>query len=1482
MLKEKRQVLLVIDDADVCKRVKESIHDRFGFEVEIVMDGKSALAMLEESPWQYDVTVIFEEIDKKLDKLELLREIKRKYSEIEVIFIVNSEKEDKADEWREGAFNCFFRPINYEGIAYGVRLAREQSQFRRERKMLEKLQELSIAINSATELQEIQSLACQAAVEIFGVDHSGLVLFEKDLSKGIVIAEYPDRKFIGEVIQVKKILAEEQLVFNQKIINVPDLSDNDELGEVRKKLWELKVHSVLIVPVMLDEKVIASISLDMITRNRVFYSDEIELCMKLASQVAVAIGKARYLKELSVLNELSQDISASIALDIEEIFELVRKHASELIDVKNFFIALWDENKKQYSLPCHIDEKDDKTSFPPEKQGKSLTDYVRRTQRPIYADVMKIRELNEKGEIDIVGTLSKIWLGAPIISRKKVHGVMVVQNYDNEDAYDEHDLTVLQTIASQAAIAIDNAQLIKDAKRRICDLEIVNKSSRIISTKLNPEALLQTMVTQIAEDLKCTHCTIFLKEEKNGEVELVPQKTHGVDSKRIMARTFKPGEGLAGWVFQNGESLVLGDANSDNRFLPARKRKNLPHSMLVVPVKVGNRTIGVICAEQDKTDWFSECDRQLVDTLTLHVGIAIERALGLNLLQEISLQLISSEDEEKILQRILTGAIELTNTTSGVIHLVSDDSKFVFKSYTHPTNFAYPPPRIDKGDGYMRLVLDTGKMIIAPDLSKDDRVNPILLKFMKSMIAVPLRIEGKVVGVLFLHDKESHNFSETECSLLEILASQAAIAIYNSRLYQESQRQLKEIETLYEISEEIAAKSVNIKSVLDTILIKALQLSNADSAQIALKDESENRVKLVSTHGLPVLKGVVLERGEGISSKVFVIGESLHTGDYHKHPDRAKIFDEPKFRKLFNSLAVVPLKWEGEVVGAITLTSIKFNNFTKNDVRLLERFSGTAAIAIAIARGISFRKTLLDNSPDAIVAVDRKGIIKEFNKAAEEILGYSRDEILNNSVVEVWGGEENARQIKRRMYKSENKRVRRIETFVKSKDSVRIPVLFSGSLLFAEGYDEKNEEIGSIGQIEDQRFVSLEGRVRHFFDVIEEINRNNELHELIASVLVSSVEFFKAEIGGIMLHDNGYLKFADSYGFPQNFDYEIKIKIGEGLIGKTAQGDTPFVISEFTETDPYIPFSSEGESALILPFKIEDRLIGVLYLESNQKNYFKALDELLKILSAEASIAINRAQLQEEKEETTEALFTTAKSVAAGQLATGFVHEVKNALNTIAMTVGNIGKRIQKEPGIKSKQEYIDNINTIETEIWRSYELSKRLQRFGQRMDPKKTEIYLNDVVKNTLELLDSTIKKQKMKCELKLDPALDKHQIIKGKKFIGNPVYMDKGQIEQVIINLVLNAIEASNRRGRLLVETKISEFLAEIKITDYGKGIKTEDFPEIFKPFFTTKEDGVGLGLYISKLIVEETHQGRIVISTKPDKGTVFSIQLPRKLKS
>jgi two-component system NtrC family sensor kinase len=380
----------------------------------------------------------------------------------------------------------------------------------------------------------------------------------------------------------------------------------------------------------------------------------------------------------------------------------------------------------------------------------------------------------------------------PLIASGQSIGVMFV-NYRAPYLFTQERKELIELFGNQAAIAIQNARLFGNAQIRIRDMEIVNEVVQIISTKLDTQDLLQTIVSQIADRLNCTHCTIFFPQKEKDELLLVPRVVKGISSEHIKSRRFKPGEGLVGWVFQHGESLVLDDAREDPRFAPARVKEDQPRSMLVAPVKVGDRTIGVISADQDEFGWFSESDRRLVDALALQAGIAIERARGLELLQDISNRIISMQNVDDILQQIVSGAIKLTNTTSGVIWLISEDGRSVIRGF-HPPDFEQPKPRLDREGGITRHVIETSEVLSIPDVRQDPRVNPVVLDRSRSLIAVPLKLEQRVIGVLYLNDENPHDFTETEVSLLLTLASQAAIAIENARLYADLLQKVKELE----------------------------------------------------------------------------------------------------------------------------------------------------------------------------------------------------------------------------------------------------------------------------------------------------------------------------------------------------------------------------------------------------------------------------------------------------------------------------------------------------------------------------------------------------------------------------------------------------------------------------------------------------------------------------------------------------------------
>ena len=186
------------------------------------------------------------------------------------------------------------------------------------------------------------------------VDHSGLVQFSDDLNQGQTIAEHPDSEIIdgkstlATIIPVRGTPAEERLVHRHEVLNIPDVARDDSLGPVRDIILGFGIKSILIVPVILHDVVVASFSLDAIRQLRSFTPDEIKLCKSLADQVAVAIENARLLEEAREGREYLQSLyeaSSTIILphDPNEVLQRVANIACEATKAWRAVVILVDE-----------------------------------------------------------------------------------------------------------------------------------------------------------------------------------------------------------------------------------------------------------------------------------------------------------------------------------------------------------------------------------------------------------------------------------------------------------------------------------------------------------------------------------------------------------------------------------------------------------------------------------------------------------------------------------------------------------------------------------------------------------------------------------------------------------------------------------------------------------------------------------------------------------------------------------------------------------------------------------------------------------------------------------------------------------------------------------------------------------------------------------------------------------------------------------
>ena len=236
-------------------------------------------------------------------------------------------------------------------------------------------------------------------------------------------------------------------------------------------------------------------------------------------------------------------------------------------------------------------------------------------------------------------------------------------------------------------------------------------------------------------------------------------------------------------------------------------------------------------------------------------------------------------------------------------------------------------------------------------------------------------------------------------------------------------------------------------------------------------------------------------------------------------------------------------------------------------------------------------------------------------------------------------------------------------------------------------------------------------------------------------------------------------------------------------------------------------------------------------------------------------------QLRETREEL-ERLHRTQMSRAEhlatlGELATGLAHEIRNPLAGIAGVIEIIGRDLPPTSPARSV------VREVRQEIARINHIVTDLLQTARPHPPRVRKSDLNTTVEHAVMLGRQQALAKSIEILLQKDPSLP-------------PVEHDSDQIHQVLLNLLLNALQAIEQDGKIRVTVKLQGKMAAVEVSDNGRGIAPEHLPNIFRPFYTTKGDGTGLGLSLARRIVED-HHGRIDVTSAVGKGSAFTVVLP-----
>jgi signal transduction histidine kinase len=257
--------------------------------------------------------------------------------------------------------------------------------------------------------------------------------------------------------------------------------------------------------------------------------------------------------------------------------------------------------------------------------------------------------------------------------------------------------------------------------------------------------------------------------------------------------------------------------------------------------------------------------------------------------------------------------------------------------------------------------------------------------------------------------------------------------------------------------------------------------------------------------------------------------------------------------------------------------------------------------------------------------------------------------------------------------------------------------------------------------------------------------------------------------------------------------------------------------------------------------------------------FLKEERHLIDTIARQVALFVEQRETEGEKELLQEQLRHADRLATIGKLAAGVAHELNEPLGSIL----GFAQLAKKNAGMP--KQAVQDLDRIVSASLHAREVIRKLMLFARQMPPRRTRLSLNQVVKEGLYLFEARCARQGINLELSLGQDLPE-------------VYADATQLTQVLTNLVVNAIQAMPRGGKLSVATRADHEAIVLRIEDTGEGMSPEVKKQIFLPFFTTKEadHGTGLGLAVVHGIVT-AHRGTIQVDSRVGRGTRFGIRLP-----
>ncbi len=489
----------------------------------------------------------------------------------------------------------------------------------------------------------------------------------------------------------------EHLILNRQTIYI---NENYEKAAVEYGLRVIEgtnyPKSLLFVPLIVGDKVSGYISLQNIDKENAFNKSDIRLLTTVANSMSVALENARLFNEtnrllnetqqrnteLAILNAIQQGLV--MEMEFEGIINLVGDKLREALNFQDIGIRLYDKEKDLLNFPYEFEHGE--RLFLDPMPPTIISKYVLSNKKILLLkknSEEEIKKLGIEGMAVIPGTdWSKSLVAVPILLGDEARGLILIENYEKEDAFSESDIRLLKTLSNSMSVALENARLfnetvrlLEESKQRTAELSTVNSISKALASHLELDKLINLVGDKMRSLFNANIVYVALYDKETNLIQF--PYGYGDEFPRMVL-----GEGLTSQIIKSGEPLLLNKEVDERTAELGVERVGLPSaSYLGVPIPVGKEIIGVISVQSTESEnRFKDEDLRLLNTIAANVGVALNNAESYKQLHLTVEQLNSTLEDLKSTQKQLIVQEKLASLgqlTAGIAHEIKNPLNFV-------------------------------------------------------------------------------------------------------------------------------------------------------------------------------------------------------------------------------------------------------------------------------------------------------------------------------------------------------------------------------------------------------------------------------------------------------------------------------------------------------------------------------------------------------------------------------------------------------------------------------------------------------------------------------------------------------------------------------------------------------------------------------------------------------------------------------------